>query len=169
MKVLVLRKRSEADWTLSRFYFDGIEKGVGVEDEHRDVKVKGETCIADDTYIMGLRDSPKFSHHFYRDDHGNIIEASMRVTEDNKKKFHTPHEMLWVMDVPLFEYILWHWGNDDDDTDGCYCVGSIFGTISKQKGVLASKMKYKEIYPILWNAIKNGIVTVEYRTENQLA
>jgi hypothetical protein len=163
--VLVLRKPSEPDWTLSRFFFDGKEKGVGVEDEKREVKVHGETCIPCDTYDMGLRNSPKFSHFFYRDDEGNLLEEKMRVTKENKAKYHTPHELVWVMNVPGFEFILWHWGNSDDDTHGCYIVGSIFGTITDQKGVLASKMKYKEIYPILWRSIKAGKVTVEYKEE----
>ncbi len=165
LKVLVLRKASEPDWTLSRFFFDLVQKGVGVEDEKRDVKKKGETCIPERIYNMGLHFPSKFSNYFYRDDHGNLLEASMRVTQENKDKFHTPHEMIWVMDVPGFEFILWHWGNTDDDTDGCYIVGCMFGTIHDQKGVLQSKMKYKEIYPILWNAIKNGKVTVEYKSE----
>lgn len=165
LSVLVLRKPSEPDWTLSNFYFNGVAKGVGVEDEKRAFKVYGETCIACGLYEMKLRNSPKFSHFFYRDDEGNLLEEKMRVTAENKVKYHTPHEMVWVTDVPDFEFILWHWGNTDDDTHGCYIVGSIFGTITDQKGVLASKMKYKEIYPILWRAIKAGKVMVEYKEE----
>ncbi len=164
MKVLVARNPSEADWTLSHFFFDRLEKGVGVEDEHREVKVFGETCIPEGIYDMKFHISPKFSHYFYRDDNGHILEESMRITDENKKRFHTPHELIQVMNVPGFDGILWHWGNTDDDTHGCYIVGSIFGDVKGQKGVLQSKMKYKEIYPILWNAIKNDSVTVEYKT-----
>lgn len=169
MEVLVLRKPSEPDWTLSKFYFDGIEKGVGVEDEKRAIKVKGETCIPEGKYELGTRISPHFSPHFYRDDHGSLLEDSMRVTEENKIKYHTPHEMMWVMNVPLFEYILWHWGNTDDDTAGCYIVGSMYGNVKGEKGVLASKMKYKEIYPLLFQALQAGKVTIEYKSENQAA
>lgn len=134
MKVLVLRKKPEPDWIQSHFFFDGVEKGVGVEDEPRKVKVFGETCIPEGVYTAALRNSPKFSHFFYRDDHGNIIEEKMRITEENKLKYHTPHELVWVTEVPGFEFILWHWGNTDDDTHGCYIVGSIFGNVKGQKG-----------------------------------
>lgn len=169
MKVLVLREPSEADWTLSTFFFDDKETGVGIEDEKRTVKVKGETCISEGVYEMGLRASPKFSYSYYRDDEGNLIDNKSRKTIELQKKYHTAHEMIWVMDVPNFEFILWHWGNTDDNTDGCYIVGSKFGTIDKQKAVLSSREKYIEIYPILYQAIKKGKVTVEYKSKNDLA
>ncbi len=165
MKVTVLRQPSEADWTLSSFLFDDKQMGVGVEDEKREVKVKGETRIPEGVYKMDLRVSPKFSYSYYRDDDGNLIETKARTTIELQNKYHTAHEMIWVKDVPDFEFILWHWGNTDDDTDGCYIVGSTFGVIDKQKAVLASRDKYKEVYPILFKAIKKGGVTVEYKSD----
>lgn len=168
LKVLVLRQPSLIDCTLSNFYFDGKEKGKGVEDEKREVKLRGETCIPDGKYTFGLRPSPRFSKEYYRDDEGNLIRAKHRTTEALKAKYHTMHEMVWVLNVPNFQYILWHWGNTDDDTDGCYIVGSVFATIHGQKGVGASRKKYEEIYPILYRAIKGAGATVEYRTEEAI-
>jgi hypothetical protein len=169
MKVLVLRDPSELDCTSSDFLFDDKQMGVGIEDEKRAVKVKGETCISEGVYEMGLRTSPKFSYSYYRDDDGNLIESKHRTAIELQRKYHTAHEMIWVMNVPNFEYVLWHWGNSDDDTDGCYIVGSKFGIIDKQKAVLASRDKYKEIYPILFKAIKKGKVTVEYKLKPQIS
>lgn len=154
--VTVIRKPSAKDWTLSTFQFDGIQKGVGCEDEKRAVKVKGETCIACGLYFFDLRHSPKFSGSYFRDDNGNLILAKERITPEQKAKFHTAHEMLWVRDPKDFEFILWHWGNDDDDTDGCYLVGSVFGKSKGQDGILNSRKKYTEIYPILWRSIQAG-------------
>lgn len=168
MKVLILRDPSEKDWTTSEFFFDEKKMGVGIEDERRSVKVKGETCIPEGVYEMGLRDSPKFSYSYFRDDEGNLIDNKSRTTIELQKKYHTAHEMIWVKDVPKFEYVLFHWGNTDDDTDGCYIVGSKFGEIDKQKAVLASRDKYKEIYPILFKAIKKGGVTVEYKSKESI-
>lgn len=156
LNVTVNRKKSEADWTQSVFSFDGKMRGVGVEDEKRAIKVKGETCIAAGLYWFDLRVSPKFSNEYYRDDQGNIILAKERKTPEQKAMYHTPHEMLWVRDPANFQYILWHWGNTDDDTDGCYVVGSVFGVVGSQKGVLNSRKKYTEIYPILWRSIMKG-------------
>lgn len=164
-KVLVLRQPSKLDWTLSDFYFDAFRMGVGVEDEKRETKVHGETRIPNGIYNLGLRNSPKFSNSYFRDDEGNLISAKERKTPEQIAMYHTPHEMIWVMDVPGFEYILWHWGNTDLDTHGCYIVGSVFGSSNGRDGVTNSRKKYTEIYPILWRSIretKTG-VTVEYK------
>lgn len=162
--IKVSRNPSAKDWTLSTFLFDDIKKGVGVEDEKRDVKVKGETRIDNNTYIMALRNSPRFSAEYYRDDNGNLILAKQRNTPQLQAQYHTAHEMIWVKDVPNFEFILWHWGNTDLDTDGCYIVGSSFGVVNGRDGVIGSRTKYLEIYPIIWRSIKFGKtpVTVEY-------
>ncbi len=167
-KVLVNRFDKEEDWTISRFYFDQTLKGYGMEDEIRAIKKKGETCIDGGIYELGLRLSPKFSHEYYRDGFGNLIQAKERKTPILMKTFPFEHELVWVMNVPKFEYVLWHWGNTDDETDACYLVGGTIGTIGNQAAVLGSRMKYMEIYPELWRAIqehkKNGTkLYVEYK------
>jgi hypothetical protein len=161
--ITVNRQPSEADCTLSKFFSDdGLITGVGVEDEKRDVKVKGETCIDAGLYDLDLRFSPRFSKEYFRDDKGNIIHLSKRTTDALKKQYHTEHELIWVKNVQNFEFILIHWGNTDDDTDGCYIVGSAFGLIKGQAAVLNSRNKYMEIYPIIWRAIKAGKVQIKY-------
>jgi len=164
--VEVVRQKSQPDWTLSTFYFDGKKAGVGVEDEKRAEKVSGETRVDNGVYELALRFSPKFSGSYYRDDEGNIIKANKRGTEDLKRKYHTSHELIWVLDTPRHEYILWHWGNTDDQTNGCYLVGSTFGRLGNQDGVYSSRDKYEEIYPIMWRAIKKSVVYVNYRDED---
>lgn len=164
MKLIeVVRQKSKPDWTRSSFYFDGLAAGVGIEDEKRAVKIKGETRIDNGVYVMGLRFSPKFSGSYYRDDAGEIIRANKRTTEALKRRYHTTHELIWVKDVPNFEYILWHWGNTDDQTNGCYLVGSSFGMLGDQEGIYSSRKKYEEIYPEIWRSIRKGTVYVHYR------
>jgi len=79
--ITVNRNASEADCTLSKFFSDdGLVTGVGVEDEKRDKKVKGETRIDAGLYDLGLRISPRFSKEYFRDDNGNVIHHSKRTT-----------------------------------------------------------------------------------------
>ena len=149
--------------TRTRFYINGEFKGYGLEDEYREIKVKGETRIDNGWYELGFRHSPKFSGEYYRDDEYNIIRASKRTTDELKKRYHTEHEMIWVLDVPKFEYILWHWLNYEDQTDGCYGVGSsVFEHPVKGLAIGKSRDKYEEVYPIIMRAIKGKGAIVHY-------
>lgn len=164
MKILVLRSPSNNSWTLSRFYFDNVQFGFGVEDRNRDIKIQGETAIPDGIYSMGLHYPSKFSKFYYRSDNGSLLSSKLIKFESQKKQFHTPHEMIHVLNVPGFEYVLWHWGNTDEDTEGCYIVGSEYANFNGKKGVSGSRKKYEDIYPRIWSEIKKGTVTVEYKT-----
>lgn len=159
--ITVLRTVYASDWTLSTFSITGGIKGVGVEDERRDVKVKGETCIPAGVYELDLRDSPKFSKSYYVDKDGILSQVK-------NERFNKPHQLIWVKDVPNFEFVLWHWGNTDDDTDACYLVGTSFAMFGAQKGVSGSRAKYAEVYPVIWKIIqeneKKGLKTyIEYK------
>jgi len=165
MNIIVNRQKSQKDWTLSTFNADDNSfKGVGVEDEKRDIKVFGETRIGAGTYELELVNSPKFSHEYYRDANGNLMLAKdwNLSKPEIKGIFKWKHELIHVKNVANFESILWHWGNTDLDTHGCYIVGSVFGKTKGRDGVLNSRKKYTEIYPIIFRAIKKGIVKVTY-------
>lgn len=163
-QITVLRYPSEKDWTLSEFYILGQLFGFGVEDEHKDVKVHGETRIPNGTYELELTNSPKFSSSYY---------TSKRVPEISRVKteeFTEPHKLITLKNVPNFSRVLWHWGNTDDDTEGCYIVGSTIGLIKGQAAVLGSRKKYEQVYPVISSLIKSnetkGIKTfVEYRNK----
>lgn len=164
-QLIVDRYQSEADWTLSEYSINGQPSGVGVEDEFRAKKVHGETRIDNGVYEIDFTHSPKFSGSYFMD-----IEGNLSKTKD--ERFNTPHLMITVLNVPGFSRILWHWGNTDDDTEGCYCVGSYFGTVNTksgpQKGVLESRPNYIKSYPKiyqLWKANKAAgrKTLVEYR------
>lgn len=165
MNIIVNRQKSQKDWTLSTFNADDNSfKGVGVEDEKRDIKVFGETRIGAGTYELELVNSPKFSHEYYRDANGNLMLAKdwNLSKPEIKGIFKWKHELIHVKNVANFESILWHWGNTDLDTYGCYIVGSVFGKTKGRDGVINSRKKYTEIYPIIFRAIKKGIVKVTY-------
>ena len=65
--------------------------------------------------------------------------------------------MLWLRDVPGFEYILIHVGNDDEDTAGCLLLGDTSQqNINKEGFIGGSTSAYKRVYPIIANALKKG-------------
>lgn len=79
---------------VSKYLFCGI-----IEDEFRAVKVSGETRIPAGTYEIKLN----------------------RVGGMNEKykKYPWHKGMLELQDVPNFDFIYIHTGNDEEDTDGC--------------------------------------------------
>lgn len=110
-----------------------------LEDEYRPKKVDGETRIPTGTYAIKLRTE------------GGMHEKYSRLFD-----FHIG--MLWLQDVPQFEYIYIHIGNDDDDTEGCLLVGDQQNNniIKKDGWVGRSTQAYSRIYQRIANHIANG-------------
>ena len=152
MELEVLRISSQVDST-NGILFD-ISNGkreflcYTLEDEHRDEKVMKETRIPAGTYNITLRTAGGF-HSRYIKKYGNMHKG-----------------MLWVRDVPGFEYILIHTGNTDEHTAGCLLVGDTQSqnvTKSKDGFVGASVDAYKRIYPPIAKALEEGKkVTITY-------
>jgi hypothetical protein len=68
--------------------------------------------------------------------------------------------MLWVNDVPGFEYVYLHIGNTEADTEGCILIGN--GCVRRPPSLLDSTSAYKKLYPMVYQAIENGkTVTIE--------
>ena len=144
MKLEVLRFSSQKDSTNGILF--NVTEGreflcYTLEDEYRDEKIKGETRIPSGTYKITLRTVGGF--------HGRY-----------EKKYGGMHKgMLWVRDVPNFEYILIHTGNTDEHTAGCLLVGDTQQqniTKSKSGFIGASVDAYKRIYPSIASAIERG-------------
>lgn len=136
MTVTVQRKTLSPTETIGELLIDGKFYCFTLEDTKRDVKVKGKTRIPAGTYILKKRYSPRFSPVY-------------------------KHDMLWITDVPGFEFILIHPGNTAEDTDGCLLVAEKIGG----KGLLNSKLAYNKIYPIISAAIDKGEVKIIYKDE----
>ena len=145
MKLHVVRYCSSNDFTLGMLLDETDGKHFlcyTLEDEHREEKVMHETRIPAGTYNITLRTSGGF--------HGRY-----------EKKYGSMHKgMLWVRDVPGFEYILIHTGNTDEHTSGCLIVGNS----SDYKGFIGSSVDaYKRIYPAIAKALEDGKeVTITY-------
>lgn len=156
-QIKVLREPSTKEYTLSEFFIEDIRYGVGIEDEHRDEKKFGETRIPNGTYEIELTDSPKFSKEYF-------VDAEGYLSRTKSPRFNKPHQLITLKNVPNFSRVLWHWGNTDLDTDACYIVGSYHGSMKvKRNGKeemtmasLASRVKYLEIYPIIFQMIRKN-------------
>lgn len=171
--IKVSRSIFNLDWTISKLSINNILDGYCVEDEIRDEKVKGETAIPYGTYELGYRQSPKFSASFLWSDSLNLlIDPKEKVKYPNTIDWRN-HDLIWIKNVPKFEFILIHWGNTDDDTEGCLIVGSSIGPILKngttQEGVLNSKVYYKKLYEKVYPLIKKGGRTIVYEKEQLIA
>jgi len=144
MKLEVLRFNSQEDYTLGLLFdvTDGRKfLCYTLEDEYREIKKKGETRIPAGTYPITLRTTGGFHSRYSR-------------------KFPDIHKgMLWVRDVPNFEYILIHVGNDQGDTEGCLLVGN-----TQKGGFIGDSVNgYKKIYPPIADALEKGEqVTITY-------
>ena len=99
-----------------------------LEDQHNEPKIPGETRIPPGRYRIQFRNE------------GGMIKRYMR-------RFPWHRGMLWLQDVPGFEWVYIHVGNKDDDTDGCLLVGD--GQISNviERGqVTTSVAAYRRLY-----------------------
>ena len=106
-----------------------------------------ETCIPEGKYEIKLRTVGGFNERYSR-------------------KYPTMHRgMLWVQDVPGFEYILIHQGNHDEHTSGCLIIGDTQQDLDVNfNGMVGSSANaYKKLYPKVSGAILSGEkVTIEY-------
>lgn len=139
MEINVKRYSHGENDTLGLMFIDCEFVGYTLEDEYRNEKVYGKTRIPDGVYSIGYRKVGGF-HSKY------------------SKKFPNIHKgMIQINDVPNFEYILLHIGNDHDDTAGCILVGNTANYNKGGKGVIGNSTgAYKRIYPLISDALENG-------------
>lgn len=129
MQLTLTRFLSTDDATYGVLRLDGMPECFTLEDEARDVKVMHETRIPAGTYRITLRDAGGMTGRY-------------------AKRFPDMHRgMLWLRDVPGFEWIYIHLGNTDEHTSGCILVGQQTTLIPGKPLFLgASTAAYKRLY-----------------------
>jgi hypothetical protein len=152
MKLEVLRYSSQDDDTLG-LLFDVTDDRrrfmcFTLEDEYRTRKKYGETRIPAGTYEIKLRTVGGF--------HGRY-----------KRRFSFHRGMLWLQDVPNFQYVLIHIGNVDDDTAGCLLVGdaavqNVTGTGRINRSAKAYERVYQKIVVPLLEGRSVHITYIDY-------
>lgn len=151
MKIDVVRTQFGVDATNGLLFIDGKFECFTLEDQMQAVKVMKETCIPEGSYKITLRKVGGF-HTKYTARYGGMHKG-----------------MLWVRDVPGFEYILIHTGNTDEHTAGCLLIGETQQDLDKGKDgfVGGSGDAYKKMYPKVAGALLNGEeVIIKYSTIN---
>lgn len=131
MKLLVVREPEGKDWTFGKMYVNGVYECETLEDRIREVKgkpvslwkVKSKTAIPYGTYKITLHNSPKF---------GRIVPI--------------------LNGVDGFSYVLIHWGNYIEDTDGCILVGRA----RRGNAITDSRKAFSLLIPQIEQAIKSG-------------
>ncbi|MDJ0685406.1 MAG: DUF5675 family protein [Alphaproteobacteria bacterium] len=143
MQLTLTRFLATDDATFGLLRVDGAPECFTLEDEARDVKVMHETRIPAGTYRITLRD-----------------EGGM--TGRYAKRFPEFHRgMLWLRDVPGFEWIYIHLGNTDDDTSGCILVGQQPRLIPGRPLLLRdSAPAYRRLYAKCVDAAEAGNLSI---------
>jgi hypothetical protein len=135
MEIYLQRLYNRADFSIGALFYDNTMKAFVLEDERRIVKVKEETRISAGRYKILLRDA-----------------GGMNVRY--KKKFDFHKGMLHLQNVPNFQFIYIHIGNDDDDTAGCLLVGK---SHEIDKNFIAQSTPiYKALYLRILKALEAG-------------
>ena len=141
MLIQVLRDNSNDKATLSCILIDGKIECFGLEDEFREVKVKGETRIPAGRYALKIRKEGGF-HTKY------------------KEKFAFHRGMIHVQNVPGFEYVLIHVGNFEKDTNGCLLLGLTRDPKAMTIGM--SVHAYEDFYKKVVSEVEKGSAFIEY-------
>ena len=138
------RLHDDGETTIGALYIDGVFNCFIVEDQEQTKKVWGEMRIPNGTFDVSLRAEGGFHQRY-------------------KKKFGQKNGLLCVHNAPnwkiivddiVFQYVLIHIGNTDDDTAGCLLPNETINS-STMRGA-GSTNAYKRLYPIVEKALLNG-------------
>ena len=139
MHIQFIRYATNEHATASLVFIDGVFFCHGLEDQKQEVKVRGETRIPAGVYEVKFRlvMSPK--------------------TERYRALFPWFTYHLQLQNVPGFDYIYIHVGNDDDDTEGCLLVGDSINNLTIDRGFLGSSTNaFKRVYLLVKEALNAG-------------
>jgi len=115
--VTVKRLFQKYDAIISEVYINGEFECYALEDAARDVKIWGETCVPPGTYKTTLKTWGGFhNRHVKHKAYRGLYKG-----------------MIWLRNIPMFEYILMHKGNWRGNTRGCILLGKSFKEIFYKK------------------------------------
>jgi len=110
-----------------------------LEDEHREVKIKGETCVPSGLYEVKQR------------------KALSPMTERYRGRYSWFDWHLELQDVEGFQNIYIHIGNKDEDTDGCILVQDQANNNMIGKGFNSSSAPaFERLYNLIRSELNDG-------------
>lgn len=152
MELLCLRYKSEDDYTDGMLFIDDDAKVFTIEDEKRTVKVFGETRVPDGRFKVALRREGSFHERYTKK--FNHQSSRHFISEDWHQGMLCIYNYdNWVLRTAeyVFQYILIHIGNDDDDTAGCLLTG-MTQSMDDAGFIGQSTDAYKLVYPAIRDA-----------------
>jgi hypothetical protein len=138
MEILNKRAYATNDSTLGVLIVDGKPFGFVIEDEHREIKVKGETRIPAGKYKLGIRKT--------------VTPLTIRY----QKKYDWFKRHIELLNVPRFSGIYIHVGNYESDTAGCQVIGRNAHIHKTGFSNSESTNCYKELYEMLYPLLSAG-------------
>ncbi|HSR54311.1 MAG TPA: DUF5675 family protein [Acidobacteriota bacterium] len=128
MHLRLQRLKHDDKATLGALFIDSRFACFTLEDPPQEAKIAGKTRIPAGRYRLTLRTEGGMHQRY-----------SARFSEMHRG-------MLWIRDIPNFEWVYIHIGNDADDTEGCPLTGYV-ATCEGRLTVGRSTDAYKDIYP----------------------
>jgi len=133
MNLVLTRLKDNGVSTIGRLEVDSLRLYT-IEDTYRTEKIWGQTRIPAGIYEIELR-----------------VEGLKHKKYSKKYSFH--EGMLWLRNVPGYEYVLMHIGNSVKDTNGCILVGS---KILNDDYITGSATAYINLYTTIIKAFNRG-------------
>lgn len=138
MKIELLRYKQNHNSTGGLLFVDGEFICYICEDGHREIKVPGKTRIPEGTYDLILRNAGGMNRRY-------------------RKKFSFHKGMLHIIDVPDFEWIYLHIGNEARHSEGCLLVGLRPNSSDAEDFIIYNSTDaYKRLYLLISSAIENN-------------
>ena len=139
MKIINTRIAKDNESTLGLLTVNGKKFSFVIEDEERDVKVKGETRISAGIYPIKFR------------------KELTPLTQKYRAKYSWFTYHLKLQDVPDFTSVYIHIGNFESNTDACQVIGNKAGFDGNNHfRNFESTDNFKRLYLIISEALNNG-------------
>ena len=143
MDLRLERLVSDKESTVGALFVDGEFLCWTLEDGFRAQKVAKETRIPAGAYRINLR-----------------TEGGMHPRY--KERFGSLHRgMLWLQDVPNFEWVYLHVGNNHEHTEGCILVGESVNARRGDMSLQASRDAYRKLCMMVMDAASVGHLTID--------
>ena len=141
--ITLVRFVHDQETTLGLLYLEGIFMCYTLEDTYRAVKVKKETRIPAGIYPID----------FHISAHPSRLTQKYRDRKSLQGIF-THH--LEVKNVPDFNYVYLHMGNDHGDTDGCILIANGISANTLHKSIVSSEKAYFNFYQKVKTLLEKG-------------
>ena len=139
MELINTRIASDNESTLGLLTINGKKFSFVIEDEQRDIKVKGETRIPAGKYLVKFR------------------KELTPLTKKYRAKYPWFTYHLELIDVPNFSYVYIHIGNFESSIDACQVVGNKAGFDSNNHfRNFESVASFRRLYLEVCEAIEDG-------------